>query len=356
MHHFSKIGIATLLLPGGIYVSTSSMARAGVNFSYASQIVGSESTSGGYSATGWAGQLNSNAGYAFVQPSNSQTGSGHYYLTPFEPAWTTPSSAASYGGPVGLAQINPGATLVLQFPTSSGFVASTSSTVNNGFTIGIHAGVGITDTSPGATSSSTSYSGTGVAGNPATTFNKRVSYLAVGNGTNWVWFAGQTLNSSGTSVISTQWTAPANAVPTASSVPTGAAQMTFNNPSAYYASTAVSPDGGYNTITPPTGTPLADPSKDFTGTLSAFNGQDYSQIMTTLAGSAGGDWLNLADTGLNQVTQIAFVVPASGSSMDVQAVVGVDTPEPAGLSLLALGGLALLLRRRFRPAIDLRKK
>lgn len=345
MNRFSKAGVPTLLLSAGVCCGISPLAHAGVSYGYANQVVSGESSSGSYTS-GWQGQINSNAGSAYYGPTNGQTGSGHYYLTPFEPAYTaaTATSTSAY-----LATISPGSTLVLQFPTANGLAASTSATLNGGFTLGIHAGVGLTDTSA---NSSNSYSGNGVAGSPASSFNNpRISYLAVGNGTQWAWYAGQTLNSTGTQILGTLWTALTGTVPTLSDAPSGAAQMTFNDPSAYYASTAVYPDGGNNTITPPAGTPLADPSQAFTGTLNAFSGDDYSQVVQELNGSAGGDWFNLSNTGLNQITQIAFVVPGSVSagspSMYVQAVVGV-VPESSSLGLLAVGGVALLLLPRRR--------
>ncbi len=338
MKNVSTFGISALLLSAGLCCGNATISFAGVTYAYASQVV-----SGGTYTSGWNGQLNSDAGTAFSGPT-SGTGSGHYYLTPFEPAWVTAAPADRAYSPAVLAQINPGSALVLQF--ANGFAASTSAGVNNGFTLGIHAGVGIADTSPGATSSSANYSGTGVAGNPATTINSRVSYLAVGDGTNWAWFAGDTLNGAGTAVTGTQWTALSSVLPSASNVPTGAVEMTFNNPSAFYASTAVAPDGGNNTVTPSAGTQLADPSMDFTGTLAAFNGEDYSQVMSTLNGSAGGDWFNLSNSGLSQVAQIAFIVPSGQSNMYVQAVVGDTTPEPTSLGLLAVGATALLLLQR----------
>ena len=347
MKRFSTIGVPVLLLSTGIYCGQVPVAHANV-YAYASQIVSTDSSLGGYAAANWTGKLGSNAGYSYSSPANGQTGSGHYYLTPFEPAWVTDAAAASVPGPVVLATVSPGATFVLQFPNS--FAASTSPTVNGGFTLGIHTGVGITDNSTTATLSN-GYSGSGLARNPATTFNTRISYLAVGNGSSWAWYAGETLNSTGSTVINTQWTTPSSTLPTFQRIPSGAQEITFNDPSAYYASTSVAPDGGNNTVTPPSDTPLADPSRDFTGTLNSFNGEDYSQVMTTLAGSAGGDWFNLSNTDLNGITQIAFVVPSGASyPMYVQAVVGV-VPEPASLSLLAVGGLALLVRRRFRPAL-----
>lgn len=342
-----------VLLSAGIYGANIPAVNAVTSYGYANEVVAGESTSGGYSVTGsngstWAGQLGSNAGYSFSKPNNGMTGSGHYYLTPFEPAWVYPSAGYS---PVVLAQVNPGATLVLQF---NGINASTSSAVNNGFTLGIHAGVGIDDTTA---NSSNSYSGNGVAANPATTINSRVSYLAVGDGTNWVWYAGETLNTSGTTVLGTQWTTSFTTSPTlTNATSSGAALMTFNDPSAYYgvasgdsgSSYYVAPDGGNNTVAPASGTPLSNPGQAFTGTLNAFNGANYSQVMTTLNGSAGGDWFNVSTTGLPQVTEVAFVAPSGPNSMYIQAVVGV-VPEPAALAIL-FSGIAILplLRRRGR--------
>ena len=328
-----------VLLSAGIFAAGTPAAYAGTTYGYANTVLAPESTSGGYSTTGWLGQLGSNAGPAFSTPNTGQTGSGNYYLTPFEPAYDSTN----------LAKINAGATLVLAF---NGFSASTLATVNNGFTLGIHAGVGIEDTTA---NSSNSYNGNGVAADPAATFNSRVSYLAIGDGTKWVWYAGETLNSSGTTVISTQWTASSTATPTlTNATSSGAALMTFNDPSAYYGVVSgdssspyyVAPDGGNNTVTPASGTPLSEPAQAFTGTLNAFNGENYSQVMATLSGSAGGDWFNLSTTGLPQVSEVAFVAPSGPNSMYIQAVVGV-VPEPATLAMF-LSGIALLplLRRR----------
>lgn len=345
MKNVSMFGVSALLLSAGACCGIASTAQASLNnYGYASQVV--SGGSGTYTA-GWNGQLNSDAGTAFAGPT-SGTGSGHYYLTPFEPAWVTAAPADAAYSPAVLAQINTGNALVLQF--AGGFSASTSTSVNNGFTLGVHAGVGIVDTSSGATSSSANYSGTGVTGNPATTNNNlRTAYLAVGDGLHWAWFAGNTLNSAETAITATQWTGLSTATPSTGNVAAGAVEAVFDDPSAYYASTAVAPDGGNNTVTPPSDTPLADPSAAFTGTLASFNGEDYSQVMSTLNGSAGGTWFNLANSGLSKVTEVAFVVPTGQTDgMYVQAVVGDTTPEPASLSLLAIGATAFLLLRRRR--------
>jgi hypothetical protein len=343
MKNVSTFGISALLLSAGLCCGNATTSFAGVTYAYASQVVSGGS---GTYTSGWNGQLNSNAGYG----SYTTQPTPYYHLTPFEPAFVTPSTASYVStkysinpGPVSLAQINPGSALVLQL--ANGFAAATSTSVNNGFTLGIHAGVGLYDQTA---NSNNDYSGTGVETTPATIeTNTRASYLAVGDGTNWAWFAGETLNAAGTAVLSSQWTPLSSTAPTASSVPSGAVEMTFNDPSAYYASTAVAPDGGNNTVTPSADTPLADPSIDFTGTPAAFNGEDYSQVMSTLNGSAGGTWFDLANSGLAKVTEVAFVVPTSQTSdMYVQAVVGDTTPEPASLSLLAVSATTLLLVRR----------
>ncbi|MGC8624927.1 MAG: hypothetical protein ACP5VQ_06650 [Phycisphaerae bacterium] len=340
-----------VLLSAGLYGANIPVVNAGTNYGYANEVVAGDSTSGGYSVTGWTGQLQANAGTAFSKPTNGDSGSGHYYLTPFEPAWVTPRAAAASStySPVGLASVNAGDTLALAF---NGITVPTSLAINGGFTLGIHAGVGLEDTTA---NSSNSYSGSGVVANPAATFNSRISYLAVGDGTNWVWYAGETFNSTGTTVISTQWTASSTAIPTlTNATSSGAALMTFNDPSAYYGVASgdsgspyyVAPDGGNNTVTPASGTPLSDPAQAFTGTLGAFNGENYRQVMTTLNGSAGGDWFNVSTTGLPDVTEVALVAPSGSNSMYVQAVIGV-VPEPATLMMLLAGVAVLpLLRRR----------
>ena len=334
------------LLSAGVCGAGIPAVYAGVNYGYANEVVVSDSTIGGYAAGGWTGQLQANAGTAFAQPTNGSAGSGHYHLTPFEPAWVTSGSGYS---PVGLASINAGDTLTLAF---NGITVPTSPVINGGFTLGVHAGVGIEDTTA---NSSNSYSGNGVAANPAATFNSRISYLAVGDGTNWVWYAGETLNANSTTVVSTQWTASSTTIPTLSNATaSGATLMTFSNPSAYYGTASgdsgsgyyVAPDGGNNTLAPTAGTPLANPGQAFTGTLASFNGATYREVMATLNGSAGGNWFNVSTTGLPDITEIALAAPSGSNSMYVQAVVGV-VPEPATLMMLLAGSAVLpLLRRR----------
>ena len=90
MKNVSTFGISALLFSAGLGCVNAATASAGVAYyGYASQVVSGGS---GTYTSGWNGQLNSDAGTAFSGPT-SGTGSGHYYLTPFEPAWVTAAPA-----------------------------------------------------------------------------------------------------------------------------------------------------------------------------------------------------------------------------------------------------------------------
>ncbi len=121
--------------------------------------------------------------------------------------------------------------------------------------------------------------------------------------------------------------------------------ITFNNPSNYYADVS----GPYATTA---GTTPANFGQPFTGTLASFNGLDFQQTLAQLNGSAGGTWLNLtpaANAGLTGVNYIKFNVPTGAViPLYVDAVVGTNAsiPEPATVAFLAVGALALSLRRR----------
>ncbi len=102
------------------------------------------------------------------------------------------------------------------------------------------------------------------------------------------------------------------------------------------------------------GTLPSDYGLPFTGTVSSFDGT--SSIQTTLdvyGGSAGGTWLDISPTGLSQVGYVRFSVPGdAAASFELESLttntqaIGTTVPEPASLSVLGLGALALLRRRK----------
>lgn len=137
----------------------------------------------------------------------------------------------------------------------------------------------------------------------------------------------------------------------------------FVNPANFYLNA-----GPYDATAPASPQP-ADFGKPFTGTLASFNGESYSQVLATLAGSGGGTWLDLSGSGLTQIDFIEFSVPTDGTSfggsigsrlpIDAVAVadghVGITTvplPRALPMGLIALAGVAALrwLRRRSRLA------
>lgn len=115
----------------------------------------------------------------------------------------------------------------------------------------------------------------------------------------------------------------------------------LDNPTNFYASGVTTP--GYQATV--TGGIPADVELPFVGSLSSFNGEDWSQMLTTLNGSAGGNWLDLTSSGLPSIAYVRFTVP-TGSVLYLDGVVGLPAPEPASLAVLALGAMALVSRRR----------
>jgi hypothetical protein len=114
--------------------------------------------------------------------------------------------------------------------------------------------------------------------------------------------------------------------------------IVFTNPTNAYLDSAIS------NYFEPLGTQLADQYQPFTGTLASFNGKTFDQIKQLLNGSAGGNWLDLSDTGYSQISYVRFVVPAGATyGMVINSVSAV--PEPA-LGLPLMIGTAALLRRR----------
>ena len=165
------------------------------------------------------------------------------------------------------------------------------------YEIGVWSNVGLDDAD-----------GNGTATNPTTTLSTpRSAVVSVSaDGTNWV-----TLN--------------------------GGSPIAFSLPGNYYTNA-----GPYDAAAP------ADPQyanfgQPFTGTLSSFDGEDYSQILSTLNGSAGGTWLDLDGTGLSEVGYIRFNGVPSGEVLDLNAVsinstlAGGIVPEPGAASLLLVG-------------------
>ena len=122
----------------------------------------------------------------------------------------------------------------------------------------------------------------------------------------------------------------------------GGAAVTFSVPTNYYT------DGQISNYNEPLGSAVADQFKPFTGTLSSFDGETFGQIKTTLAGSAGGTWLDLSGSGLSSVTDVRFAVPAGATyRMFVDSVSAVPEPATIGLAAVAAAGL-LVGRRRVR--------
>ena len=116
----------------------------------------------------------------------------------------------------------------------------------------------------------------------------------------------------------------------------GGATVTFDNPTNAYTDTRI------ENYSAPLGTRPADFGKPFTGTLSDFAGETYEQMLTRLAGSAGGTWLDVSGTGLSSVQYVRFEVPQG--RMVVDAVTAV--PEPAALGLMLLPALLFGRHRR----------
>ena len=212
-------------------------------------------------------------------------------LSPFSPHYEVDSlTGVGYGGQL---------TLQLQ-----NYV-----TVSSGaFEIGVWTDIGIADSS---------YPN-GTAGSPASTFSSPsgVVVSVSADGVHWV-----ALN--------------------------GGNPMTFSNPGNYYLNA-----GPYDT-TVPASPVLADFGKPFTGTLASFSGETYSQVLSTLNGSAGGTWLDLDSTGLSEVGYIRFNGVASGGEIDLNAVsinsslAGATVPEPGTVGMLVLGAaFAFGIKRR----------
>jgi len=112
---------------------------------------------------------------------------------------------------------------------------------------------------------------------------------------------------------------------------------------------------------PPPSVQMADFGRPMPNSFSCFDGHDWTKtqncfLVAQNVWSAGGDWIDLASSGLSQVGYIRFEIPSDGDpntdlrlAIDTVAInnaaVGSPVPEPAGLLALPLIGLALRRRR-----------
>jgi hypothetical protein len=78
-------------------------------------------------------------------------------------------------------------------------------------------------------------------------------------------------------------------------------------------------------------------------TLADFAGMTYDQLLTLYDGSGGGTPVDIAASGLSEVSFVRFSVPGSGT-VEIDAVSRV--PEPTAIGFLLLGGLAAFRRAR----------
>jgi hypothetical protein len=206
-------------------------------------------------------------------------------LTPFNPPF----------GNQHIVIVGPGGELTLRLSAPVAPVAGAAPE------LGVFVNNGLVDVSP---------DGSGVAGNPPSTFSPapaaRVSVS--GDGSQFVPLAEGSL-------------------------------ITFANPTNFYTDTSITD------YSAPLGTQAADFSRPFTGTLSDFGGLTYAEMVQRLDGSAGGNWLDLSGTGLSSVQYVRFEVPEGETArLVLDAVTAV--PEPGALMILLLAPAAL--RRRGR--------
>jgi hypothetical protein len=172
----------------------------------------------------------------------------------------------------------------------------------NGHTLGVFSDNGLIDVSGGS----------GVAGNPATTFDNPDHPEAIVK-----------VSQDGNAFVTLN----------------GGNPIVFSNPTNYFLDSSIS------NFFEPIGNVVSDQSKPFLGTLTDFNGETFAQMKQTLNGSAGGTWLDLSGTGLSSINYVEFDVPAGADyRMVVDSVAAV--PEPSGALVVALGIIAMTQRRR----------
>lgn len=117
--------------------------------------------------------------------------------------------------------------------------------------------------------------------------------------------------------------------------------IVFGNPTNYYSDLGENPSS-----TSIAGSQVADFTAEFLGQLSDFDGLDWAGIKALLNGTAGGQWLDISQSGLGQVNYIRFEVPTgAGYRCVIDAVTAV--PEPGVIWLLtAMGPMCLRFRRQ----------
>ncbi len=215
---------------------------------------------------------------------NPDTGFG--LLTPFNPPFATTD----------LVEVGTGGSLTLALATPA---------ATTGYTLGIHAGVGLVDQDGDLTNNDA------FTGDPVYTFDtdplfgglpRRATVSVSFDGVDFV------------SLGSVDFLLPSNVD----------AASTMNAPAS------------------PINDP-ADPFQPFVADLQDFANRNYAGVLDVLDGSAGGTWLDLSGVALPAVNFVRFDVDASGDErFFIDAVVSV--PEPSSAALLAVSGL--LLRRR----------
>ncbi|MCH8922484.1 MAG: PEP-CTERM sorting domain-containing protein, partial [Planctomycetes bacterium] len=131
----------------------------------------------------------------------------------------------------------------------------------------------------------------------------------------------------------------------------GGDPILFDRPAVFYT------NAGPFDAAPPNDPQLADFGKPFTpaGGISALSGLTYPEIVTLMDGSGGGTWLDLDESGLEQVEFVRFSVAAgSATTLEIDAVLlsSAAVPEPATWLLLSLGAvLVFAARGRCRRAV-----
>ncbi len=137
----------------------------------------------------------------------------------------------------------------------------------------------------------------------------------------------------------------------------GDSRVTIQNPTSYFtdATGLLGPsdlpadlEPLLDTLTP------ADFGQPFAGDITQLNGMTIGQMESTLAGSAGGDWLDLDGLvvdgePLTRVGYVRFFDPVETFELMAVSInsslAGAVVPEPASMALVIVGTLAMAIRR-----------